>query len=59
MPAIAQRAFTEYCQTPIQILSSYTGGTPLPPAAPHHLQNQKWQLGGPKMADGVWKGLYP
>ena len=23
------------------------------------LQNQKWPLGGPKMADGVWKGVYP
>ena len=22
------------------------------------LQNPKWPLGGPKMADGVWKGVY-
>ena len=26
-------------------------GTRLPP------ENTKWQLGGPKMADGVWKGV--
>ena len=24
-----------------------------------HLQNPKWPPGGPKMADGVWKGVYP
>ena len=23
------------------------------------LQNPKWLLFGPKMADGVWKGVYP
>ena len=23
------------------------------------LQNPKWPPGGPKMADGVWKGVYP
>ena len=22
-------------------------------------QNPKWQLGGPKMVDEVWKGVYP
>ena len=22
------------------------------------LQNPKWLLGGPKMTDGVWKGVY-
>ena len=22
-----------------------------------HLQNRKWLPGGPKMADGVWKGF--
>merc|ERR1711954_14089 len=26
---------------------------------PHRLQNPKWPPGGPKMADGVWKGVYP
>ena len=26
------------------------GGTRLPPATPHHLQNPKWLPGGPKMA---------
>ena len=24
---------------------------------PHHLKNQKRPPGGPKMADGVWKGV--
>ena len=23
------------------------------------LQNPKWLPGGPKMAEGVWKGVYP
>ena len=35
------------------------GGAPYPPATPHRLQNPKWPPGGPKMADGVWKGVYP
>ena len=35
------------------------GGTRSPPATPHHLQNAKWPPGGPIMADGVWKGVYP
>ena len=30
-----------------------------PGALAHCLQNQKWSLGGPKMAEGVWKGVYP
>ena len=30
-----------------------------PPAMPHRLQNPKWPSVGPKMADWVWKGLYP
>ena len=34
------------------------GGTRSPPATPHRLQNPKWPPGGPKMADGVWKGVY-
>ena len=25
----------------------------------HRLQNPKWPPGGPKMADGVCKGVYP
>ena len=29
------------------------------PATPHRLQNPKWPPGGPKMAEGVWKGVYP
>ena len=35
------------------------GGTHSPPATPHRLQNPKWPPGGPKMADGVWKGVHP
>ena len=46
------------------------GGTRSPPATPHRLhrctaapphrlQNPKWPPGGPKMANGVWKGVYP
>ena len=38
---------------------SGTWGTRSPPATPHHLQNSKWPPGGPKMADGVWKGVQP
>ena len=26
---------------------------------PHRLQNPKWLPRGPKMVDGVWKGVYP
>ena len=26
---------------------------------PPQLQNPKWLLGAPKMADGVWKDVYP
>ena len=29
------------------------------PATPHSLQNPKWPPGGPKMANGVWKCVYP
>ena len=28
-------------------------------ALTHRLQNPKWLLGGPKMADRIWKGAYP
>ena len=38
---------------------SGAGGTRSPPATPHHLQNPNWPPGGPKMDDGVWKGIYP
>ena len=34
------------------------GGTRSLPATPCRLQNPKWLPGGPKMADGVWKGAY-
>ena len=35
------------------------GGARSPPATPHRPQNPKWPPGGPKMAEGVWKGVYP
>ena len=35
------------------------GGTRSLPATPHRLQDPKWLPGGPKIADGVWKGVYP
>ena len=35
------------------------GGARSPHATPHRLQNPKWPPGGPKMAEGVWKGVYP
>ena len=38
---------------------SGAGGTHSPSATPHHLPNPKWPPGGPKTADGVWKGVYP
>ena len=34
------------------------GGNPSPSAMAHHMQNPKGPPGGPKIADGVWKG-YP
>ena len=37
--------------------SSGAGGTRLPPATSHRLQNPKWPPVGPKMADGVLKGV--
>ena len=39
--------------------ASGEGGARLPPATPHRLQNPKWPPGGPKMAEGDWKGVYP
>ena len=30
-----------------------------PGALAHRLLNPKWPPGGPKMADGVWKGVQP
>ena len=38
---------------------SGAGGTRSLPATPHCLKNPKWPLGGPEMADGDWKGVYP
>ena len=35
------------------------GGTSSPPTMPHRLENPKWPPGGPKMAEGVWTGVYP
>ena len=43
----------------VEYQPSGEGGARSPPATPHRLQNPKWPPGGPKMADGVWKGVYP
>ena len=60
--------FTGYWSTHLLIPSfdnlmkyqpSGAGGTRSPPATPHSLQNPKWPPVGPKMANGVWKGVYP
>ena len=40
-------------------LQCRTACNALPPAMPHHLQNPKWPPGGPKMANRVWKSIYP
>ena len=42
----------------IKYQPSGEGGTRSPPAMLHRLQNPIWPPGGPKMADGVWKGVY-
>ena len=39
------------------VATSGAGGTRLLPATPHRLKNPKWLPGGPKIADGVWKGV--
>ena len=44
---------------PNEYQPSGEGGARYPPATPHRLQNPKWPPGGPKMAEGVWKGVYP
>ena len=46
-------------QNNLEYQPSGEGGTHSPPAPPHRLQNPKWPPGGPKMVDGVWKGVYP
>ena len=33
--------------------------TPSLPAWPHRMEYPKWPLGDPKMADQVWKGVFP
>ena len=45
-------------QESVQYQPSGEGGTRSPRATPHYLQNPKWPPGGPKMADGVWKGVF-
>ena len=43
----------------IKYQPSGAGGTRSLPVMQHRLQNPKWSPGGPKMAEGVWKGVYP
>ena len=42
-----------------QYQPSGAGGIRSQLAMPSCLQNPKWLIGGPKMADGVWRGVYP
>ena len=51
----------EGCKIPAQRRRgrSLTACNAAPPATPHRLQNPKWPPGGPKMAEGVWKGVHP
>ena len=48
---------TNYKENKDKYQPSGEGGARSPPATPHRLQNPKWPPGGPKMADGVWKGV--
>ena len=55
-------SFVDGFQTsPTEDIKSYqpsgAGGTHSPSETPHHLKNLKWPPGGPKMADGVLKGV--
>ena len=45
-------------ESELEYQPSGEGGARSLPATPHRLQNPKWPPGGPKMADGVWKGVY-
>ena len=42
--------------TQAEHFSGAKGTRPLPATHQQRLQNEKWPLGGPKMADRVWKG---
>ena len=55
--------FEQFIKTAIQqkvneYQPSGEGGTRSLPATPQRLQNPKWPPGGPKIAEGVWKGVY-
>ena len=43
----------------VEYQPSSTGSTHSPHAMRLRLQNPKWPLEGPKMADGVWKDVFP
>ena len=43
----------KYFEIEIKYQPSGAGGTRSPPATAHRLQNPKWPLGSPEMADGV------
>ena len=48
-----------YKETVIKLKCSRlrTGGSAV--SEIENLKNPKWPPGGPKMADGIWKGVYP
>ena len=52
-------AVGEYTKNEVEYQPSREGGARSPLVTLHSLQNPKRPPGGPKMADGVWKGVYP
>ena len=46
------------CENILKYQPSGAVGTLSPPATLHRLQNPKWMLGGLKMANRVWKGVF-
>ena len=56
------RNHQNYSEEPSGLLTSkamYNTSLAAPGALAHRLQNPKWPPGCPKMANGVWKGVYP
>ena len=60
-PFLLQKKKERFAKKQASISQEYQpsgkGGTRSPPATPHRLQNPRWPPGGPKMADGVRKGV--
>ena len=56
---IRQSRIQENCKESEQNTSLAAKGALAHRLQRHSLQNPKWPPGGPKMADGVLKGVYP